>query len=414
MHRVSAALGCVLPAHILRCVRALAVGNMYPPHHLGGYELVWRAAVRHLRELGNEVRVLTTDFRVPYPGEPDDNDVRRELRWWWRDHAFPRLPPRERLAVERHNGRVLERHLAELRPDVVTWWSMGGMSMSLIERVRRRGLPAVAFVQDDWLDYGLRVDAWLALFAGPRRGRLAGTAEALLRMPARVDLDRAARYVFVSEATRERALAAGRKLLDTGVAHSGIDPSYLDPLPARDWEWRLLYVGRIDARKGIVTAVDALAHLPEEATLTVVGGGDPGAASELRAQAARLGVADRVQLAGFMPRSAVRAAYGDADVVVFPVIWEEPWGLVPIEAMALGRPVVATGRGGSGEYLRHGENALLFEAGNAEALAAAVTRLAGDPALRARLREGGLATAPGYTEDVFNGIVAAELARACG
>jgi phosphatidylinositol alpha-1,6-mannosyltransferase len=82
--------------------------------------------------------------------------------------------------------------------------------------------------------------------------------------------------------------------------------------------------------------------------------------------------------------------------------------------MALGRPVIATGRGGSGEYLRDGENALLFDAGDASALAAAVKRLAGDRALRARLREGGAATAPLHTEDIFNAAVARELEAACG
>jgi glycosyltransferase involved in cell wall biosynthesis len=385
---------------------------MYPPHHLGGYELVWRSAMRHLRAAGHDVRVLATGFRVPSPAEPEEDGVHRDLRWWWRDHAFPELPLRERLAVERHNGRVLERELRDFRPDVVTWWSMGGMSLSMLERVRGR-FGAVAFVHDDWLDYGPRVDAWLKLFTGPRRGRLAGPAEALLRMPTRVDFDSAARYVFVSERTRQRALAAGRAPEDWGIAHSGIDPSYVDPRPERPWAWRLLYVGRIDTRKGIGTAVDALSKLPREATLTIVGEGDPGAEAELREQARRLGVADRIRLEGFRSRAGLPAAYEEADVVVFPVIWEEPWGLVPIEAMALGRPVVATGRGGSGEYLRDGQNALLFEAGDAGALAGAVTRLAGDPALRARLREGGAATAPLHTEDVFNAAVLREVEAAC-
>jgi glycosyltransferase involved in cell wall biosynthesis len=385
---------------------------MYPPHHLGGYELVWRSAMRHLRAAAHDVRVLTTGFRVPSPGEPEEDGVRRDLRWWWRDHAFPELPLRERLAVERHNGRVLERELRDFRPDVVTWWSMGGMSLSMLERVRGR-VAAVAFVHDDWLDYGPRVDAWLKLFTGPRRGRLAGPVDALLRMPTRVDFDCAARYVFVSERTRQRALAAGRAPGDWGIAHSGIDPSYVDPRPERPWAWRLLYVGRIDMRKGIGTAVDALTKLPGEATLTIVGEGDPGTEAELREQARRLGVADRIRLEGFRPRAELPAAYEAADVVVFPVIWEEPWGLVPIEAMALGRPVVATGRGGSGEYLRDGQNALLFEAGDAGALAGAVTRLAGDPALRARLREGGAATAPLHTEAVFNAAVLREVEAAC-
>ena len=41
------------------------MGNMYPPHHFGGYELVWRSAVEHLRRAGHEARVLTTDLRTP-------------------------------------------------------------------------------------------------------------------------------------------------------------------------------------------------------------------------------------------------------------------------------------------------------------------------------------------------------------
>jgi len=143
-------------------VRVLAVGNMYPPQHLGGYELVWQGAMRALREAGHEVRVLTTDLRLSDAGEEDDF-VARELRWYWRDHAWPSFTPRERLALERHNARVFDRHVRELRPDVVTWWSMGGMSMSLIERARRRGLPAVGFVHGDWLHLGLNA-LWLAAF----------------------------------------------------------------------------------------------------------------------------------------------------------------------------------------------------------------------------------------------------------
>jgi glycogen(starch) synthase len=389
-------------------VRVLAVGNMYPPHHLGGYELVWRSAVRHLRSLGHDVRVLTTDFRLPNPAEGEDDDVYRELRWWWRDHTFPRYSIAERIRVERHNANVLERHLRELDPQVVTWWSMGGMSMTLLERVRRRGLPAVAFVHDDWLDYGPRVDAWLKLFTGPRRSRLAGPTEAVLRMPTCVEFDTAARYVFVSERTRRHALEARGPLRDTGIAHSGIDPSFLDPRPDHPWEWKLLYVGRIDERKGIATVVDALAQLPD-ATLSIVGEGDPVADQKLRAQADRLGVSDRIRLEGVRPRAELPAVYAAADVTIFPVIWEEPWGLVPLESMALRRPVIATGRGGSGEYLRNGDNALLYDAGDADALAAAVRKLARDPGLRAHLHVGGSKTAPLYTEDIFNAAVAREV-----
>jgi glycosyltransferase involved in cell wall biosynthesis len=91
--------------------------------------------------------------------------------------------------------------------------------------------------------------------------------------------------------------------------------------------------------------------------------------------------------------------YGDADVCVFPSEWAEPFGIVPLEAMASGTPVVATGTGGSGEYLVDGDNCVLFQPGDVGGLAEGVRALAGDPALRARLIAGGLATAARLTVD---------------
>ena len=74
--------------------------------------------------------------------------------------------------------------------------------------------------------------------------------------------------------------------------------------------------------------------------------------------------------------------------------------------------MVATGRGGSAEYLRDEHNCLLFDADDAEALADRLSRLGSDEALRARLRRGGLETAPRYTEAIFNQAVEEELTRA--
>jgi glycosyltransferase involved in cell wall biosynthesis len=285
------------------------------------------------------------------------------------------------------------------------------MSLSMLERVRRARIPAVAFVHDDWLEYGPRVDGWIRALSGAR-WPVRKVAELVTGAPGRVDLDRAARYLFVSETTRSRALAAGVTPASAGVAHSGIDPGFVGPAPERTWSWSLLYVGRLDRRKGVDTAVEAMAHLPGEATLTLVGGSDDAEEQRLRRLAEDAGVAARVRFVGQRSRDEVRAAYDESDLVVFPVRWEEPWGLVPLEAMARGRPVVATGRGGSGEYLRDGENALLFEAGDAVGLAACVRRLADDRDLRRRLVASGLETAPLHTEDQLNTAVLREVEAA--
>jgi glycosyltransferase involved in cell wall biosynthesis len=375
---------------------------MYPPHHLGGYELMWRSAVRNLRAWGHDVRVLTTDYRTPAldTATPEDADVHRELRWYWHEHDFPRRSLRERVALERHNAAVLDRHLEELRPDAVSRWAMGGMSLSLIERVRRAGVPAACVVVDDWLLYGPGVDAWARMSRG--RGR-AAVAELATGVPARMRLGDAGVWLFASETLRERAIEAGWALERTTVAYPGIDHDLFRPAPESDrWRWQLLYVGRIDERKGIDIAIEALARLPHEVCLTVIGGGDEGHLAELRALAERLGVAGNVVFER-RPRDELPAAYAAADAVLFPVRWLEPFGLVPLEAMAVGRPVVATGLGGSGEYLVHEENCLRFDLDRGElALAAQLERLAYNRALRGRLRRNGFQTAARFREESFD------------
>jgi glycosyltransferase involved in cell wall biosynthesis len=375
-------------------VRVLSVGNLYPPHYAGGYELMWRTWVEHARAAGHVVRVLASDERTGATGS-DDPDVHRELRRYWNGGGAPKLSLRERLALERANAAVMRRHLDELQPDVVVWWGMGGMALSSIEQVRRAGFPAVAFVMDDWLTYQPPGDAWLRLFASRRQlGRI---VDRVTGIPTRVDFAAAATYVFVSETLRRQGPALPR----TAVEPSGVADDFIDPRPSQPWSWRLLSIGRIDPRKGVATAIQALAELPE-ATLTVAGSGPPALLAELETLAKRLGVAERVRFAGAVAREDLPALYERHDAVVFPVVWEEPWGLVPLEAMALGRPVTASGRGGSSEYLRDGENCLLHVPGDARSLAETVRRLAGDEALRARLLAGGLRAARHYTESRFN------------
>src|SRR4051794_11495992 len=258
-------------------MRVLSIGNIYPPQSPGGgYELTWRSWVEHMRRHSHEVRVLTTDFRPedPDPGVPEDPDVHRQLQWYLRDGDYPRLGLGATLRLERHNAAVLERHLDSFRPQAVCWWAMGGMSLSLIERVRRRGLAAAGVVGDPWMSYGPRKDRWLTRFHGRRRRLLAPLGERIWRLPAKIDLSDAGPWLFNSRAMLQDAERAGWRLADARIVHPGVDPQLFRPSPPPPWRWRLAVVGRIDPRKGIDTAIEALAQLPEEATLTIVGRGD--------------------------------------------------------------------------------------------------------------------------------------------
>jgi glycogen synthase len=386
-------------------MRVLAIGNAYPPNLLGGYEIAWQGVTRHLREQGHAARILTTAYRAPEVGADaaEDPEVYRQLRWYWRDHEWPPMGPRQRLALERHNARLFDRHVQEFQPDVVTWWPMGGMSLSLIERARRAGLPAVLFVHDYWPSYGPERDLWTRAWA--RRPVAARVAERLTRVPTRYDLSSAGRWLFNAECVREQTLASGIRPADSDVLPPGVQEAYLKAGPDQnppEWRWRLVYLGRVVKPKGVHTAIEALSALPPAATLRIVGDGDDEYRRELRELAERTGVAERVRFEPSRYGAELVRTYREADAVIFPVEWLEPWGLVPLEAMALGRPVLATGRGGSGDYLRHEVNSLLFAAGEPASLSAALVRLAGDPDLRSRLRSGGLQTAARHSERNFN------------
>jgi glycogen synthase len=390
--------------------RVLAISSLYPPHHLGGYELVHRGVDERLRAAGWPVRVLATDHRedgATERGLPDDPDVHRDLRWYWRDHAFPALTARETVRLERHNHRVLRRHLAEHRPDVVVFWAMGGMSLSLIGAVRRAGIPAVFVVHDRWPIYGPVFDRFRRLLRPLPRGRGA-VARALGAdrpgAPEGVVLLNSLR--LADELVRTRSIPPGWRVLSPGV------PLPDAPVPERPWGGRLLCLGRLDHRKGVDVVVDALSRLPHDVRLTVVGGGDAAVADDLRRRAERVAVGDRLDLRPAVDRADLPPLFAEHDALVFPVRWSEPFGLVPLEAMSFGVPVVSTAVGGQAEYLDDGDNALVVPVDDPAAVAAAVSRLSGDDALRTRLRAGGLRTASAHDERDFQAGVEAAIRRA--
>lgn len=150
--------------------------------------------------------------------------------------------------------------------------------------------------------------------------------------------------------------------------------------------YRLLQLGRLVPRKGAAVSVAALARLPG-AELLVAGGPPPGRLGSdpevhrLRALAREAGVADRVRFLGRVPCDRVPALMRSADVVLCPADYE-PFGIVPLEAMACGRPVVASAVGGQLDTVADGETGRLVPPGDPRALAEAVAALLADPALR--------------------------------
>jgi D-inositol-3-phosphate glycosyltransferase len=160
---------------------------------------------------------------------------------------------------------------------------------------------------------------------------------------------------------------------------------------------RVLSLGRLVPRKGNDTVITAIAAVPG-AELTVAGGPDPGQLDDdpevarLRRVAGECGVADRVRFTGRVPHEDVPAMLKSADVVV-SVPWYEPFGIVPVEAMACGKPVVVSAVGGHLDTVEDGVTGRLVPPRDHAALTAALTQLLADPGLRRKLGAAGAAHA---------------------
>lgn len=166
----------------------------------------------------------------------------------------------------------------------------------------------------------------------------------------------------------------------------------------------VLYLGRLEPAKGLEYLLEALARLPER-NVTLVLAGTGTVEEQVKAQAARLQLADRIRLAGYVPTDKTVAYYAIASVFVLPSITtattKETWGLVVNEAFNQGVPVIATDAVGAaaGGLVRHSENGLIVPERNSQALADALHLILSQPALRQVMSQAAKSTIDGWDNE---------------
>ncbi len=194
-----------------------------------------------------------------------------------------------------------------------------------------------------------------------------------------------------------------RSFADEVVHRLGTDPARLTIVPGAVDTSRftpagrpphgppvLLYHGRVDARKGVLDMLDALAPLAAEGVpfeLLVSGIGPT--YDETEARIAALGLGAQARMTGYVDYADVPDVYRQADIFVSPT-YAEGFSNTILEAMASGLAVVSCRCVGVVDCIRDGENGLLTEPGDVPALTAALRRVLTDPAERARLAAAGL------------------------
>jgi glycosyltransferase involved in cell wall biosynthesis len=373
-------------------MRILLVTHNYPPFGFAGVEQMSEQAALALAASGHQVTVLTRR-ETPAPPLPQLQRTERNgisvLIFGGGSTAhgrFPRHAPR----LE----RLFERTLLELQPDVVLISHMAGHSPMYVRLSHRWGVPVVIELHDFYVTceraHLQRVSGDLC--GGPDGGDACAThcfpgARAEERWALRTHMFRRALEQadalvcpsqFVAAYFRANvAIRAPLHVIGNGVrlTHSG-DPSASDS--RADGPLHVACIGAVVSHKGVHVALEALrlAQLPA-ARLSLFGG----------VTHPYFGQLDRA--AADIPNLAFRA-YGrfdplelpslleDVDAVIIPSVVWETYSITTREAMACGKPVIASRLGALPEAVRDGENGLLFEPGSADELASILRTLDAD------------------------------------
>lgn len=164
-----------------------------------------------------------------------------------------------------------------------------------------------------------------------------------------------------------------------------------EKIPRKDYPLQLGFVGSLSVSKGLLVLIDAINRVHYPCALQVAGSGDLGLLYKIdnpQVEVVFHGVLNATELKGF---------YAALDLLLFPTLMPESLGLVPLEAMAFAVPVVASRLGAVSEYVHHGDNGFLVDAGDSDQLLACIDGFNGLPKEQvARLALGARETALAY------------------
>ena len=216
-----------------------------------------------------------------------------------------------------------------------------------------------------------------------------------------------------SPVEKEQIIDAGAEQSRIRTVPNPLDPDIMRDVPAemarKKFELKenvVLFVGRLDENKGLPVLLDAFEKMGRKDTSLCIVGKDLGMEKELRGIVADRGLKD-VHITGQVDKDTLLSLYSCASVLALPSSYEA-FGMVLLEAMAKGVPVVGTDVGGIPEALKGGECGLLVPYGDAGALAEALAKAIDDERLRARLIRAGLSRAaefsPSFVADKFRAI----------
>jgi glycogen synthase len=358
-------------------MRVTLIPSAYAPA-VGGVEELTSRIAHHLMRGDHHVEVWTIRHPASLPAAEaiDGVTVRRF------ETPLPAATPANVLSFGPRAARALLAMRTAVRafnPDLlhVQCFSANGVYAAALSRLL--GIPLVVTLQGETvMDNQDIYDHSVSLRAGLRAG---------LRQAHAVTA--CSSFVLQDAVKRFGLPPATGLVIPNGVEISPDSPAIALDLP---FERFVLGLGRVVEKKGFDLLIEAFARLDGHQNLGLVIGGDGPAMEQLRDRVSTLGLAERVVFPGTLSRGHVVWAMRNASVFVMPSR-VEPFGIVALEGLAAGCPVIVSSHGGASEVVRDGLDGLVVDPFDSEALTRAIDRILGDAELSHRLIASGEARA---------------------
>ncbi|MDP8228112.1 MAG: glycosyltransferase, partial [Candidatus Electryoneaceae bacterium] len=343
-------------------MKLLIISNLYPPYVLGGYEILCHQVSNELKARGHQVVVLTSTHGVEdgvEDGVQDDpsENIHRVFKLYLPFTQKPRLLRHRRWLTGRYNYRVAEDFIKREKPDLIFVWSQLRLTVGSARAALDSGIPT-AFTFND-----VHIGEFMpAHFNWAPRGLYRHIADHWVFPSITLKGITLDHTTCISRRLKSNLMEYGMPIENSKIIYQGIP---IERFPMKDdigkihSPVRALYVGQLHTYKGVHTFIDAAHRIvrekgPKYLQVSIVGGGTEEYKSQLIKQ-----VADGpacIKFGGQIPHDELPQVYRDNDIFVFSSIWQEPFGLTHLEAMASGTPVISTADGGHGEFLEDNVN----------------------------------------------------------
>ncbi|MDD3804487.1 MAG: glycosyltransferase family 4 protein [bacterium] len=356
----------------MKKLKVLLVSDPYYPYPSGISEYTFYLA-KYLRKFGHSVIILTTH----YPGEKDEEDLLR----FGRVLMIPMNKSYATMSFGMEIPSKVKNLLFNNHFDIV--------------HLNGPFPPSISFFA---LHYSKSVNIAAFLNAG---FSFNSTGAGIARMLYKKYLNKISGRFALSETARmamEPYFPGDYEIIPAGVDTEVFSKNANIRTDLKKTSLRILFLGRLDERKGIIVMIKAFKKLltkKPDAKLVVAGKGPLD--SEARNLAKSLSIEESVEFKGFIPFGEIPSYYRSADIYVSPALGGESFGIVLLEAMAVGAPVVASRIHGYSQVIKDNENGLLFETGDTDDLVSKILQLADDNNLREKCIKNGFLLAEKYS-----------------